>query len=393
MDAWTEKGSTRDLSLDINRLTLGVISYTGFGKRLDFAEGISDSKGVIPSGYRLSLLHALHTVVTYMVRILVVPKWFMKITPMANIALAHTELEKYMRAMIRSETSRLEKDAESKSGAKGNLLTSVLQASAKEGASLGQGRKHAFSEDEVLGNLFLYLLAGYETTANAITYGLVTLALHQDIQDRVIEEIDGAYREAQSSGRDALNYTDDFEKLEYTFGFMYETFRLYPGVTLITKINLKPATVSVYPENEKPQRHVLPADCRVYLNVNAVHYHPRYWPDPLDIKPERWMNDITVKGPGADTNGKKIDASDRARQVRGKLMTFSGGARACLGRKFAQSEYMSVLSTLLRERRVVLGEGLNAAVVKQDLDRLASGGVTLSPLKHVHLALDRRGGK
>ena len=390
MDSWTREGPTRDLSLDINRLTLGVISYTGFGVKLNFAEGISDSK-IVPKGFNLSLLHALHTVVTYMVRILVVPKWLMRISPMAHIALAHTELERYMRAMIRSEKKKLEKDHEHQIGvAKGNLLISVLQASAKEGISLGQGRKHAFSEDEVLGNLFLYLLAGYETTANAITYGLITLALRQDLQEKVITEIDDIYRGAHEGGRKDLNYSDDFEKLEYTFGFMYETFRLYPGVTLITKVNLKPAKVHIYPEDEESRQYVLPAQCRVYLNVNAVHYHDRYWPEPLQIKPERWMSDVSIRGPETQTPNKKVDASDRARQVRGRLMTFSGGARACLGRKFAQSEYMSVLSTLLREYRVVLGTGLNPATVKRELDNLASGGVTLSPLRYVPLALEKR---
>lgn len=390
MDSWSNEGSTRDLSLDINRLTLGVISYTGFGQRLEFSTEITDSTSTNPPGFKLSLLHALHTVVTYMVKILIVPKWLMKITPMANIALAHTELEHYMRAMIKSETAKVEKDAEYQSSdAKGNLLTSLLRASAKEGAALGKGRKHAFTEDEVLGNLFLYLLAGYETTANAITYGLITLALRQDLQDLVVAEIDGVYEEAGSAGRTELNYADDFGKLKYTFGFMYETFRLYPGVTLITKTISKPTSITVYPEGEQSRQHLLPAQCRVYLNVNAVHYHERYWPDPLAIRPERWMNEITAKAQKSG-NEKAVDASDKARQVRGTLMTFSGGARACLGRKFAQAEYISMLATLLKEYRVVLGDGMNADVVKREIDTLSSGGVTMSPLNYVKLALKKR---
>ncbi|KAL8699009.1 MAG: hypothetical protein Q9201_006255, partial [Fulgogasparrea decipioides] len=315
MDSWSKEGSARDPSLDINRLTLGVFSYTGFGQRLDFAEEISNSRSTIPPGYKLSLLHSLRTVVKHMVKILIIPTWFMKMTPMAEIALAYTELEKYMRALIKSETTKLEKDSEySSSDAKCNLLVSVLRASAKEGTTLGQGRKHAFSEDEVLGNLFIYLIAGYETTANAITYGLIILALRPDLQDKIIAELDAVYDEAHAAGRTELTYSEDFEKLEYTFGFMYETFRLYPGLAIITKMISKPVTITVYPENEQPRQHLLPAQCRVYLNVNAVHYHERYWPEPLKIRPERWMNKITVKGQNAETTGKKVDASDRARQ-------------------------------------------------------------------------------
>ena len=389
MDSWSEEGSNRDLSLDINKLTLGVISLTGFGERLDFAAETSEPGKTVPPGHKLSLLSALHTVTTYMVKILLFPKWFMKMTPMAGIALAHTELEKYMRAMIQSETANLNKDAEYQSSeAKGNLLTSVLRASEREGAASGQGRKHAFTEDEVLGNLFLYLLAGFETTANAITYGLITLALRPDLQDKVISEIDRVYKEAYDAGRSELTYADDFEKLEYTFGFMYEIFRLYPGVVNITKMIPNETSITVYPENEEPRHHLLPAECRVYLNVNAVHYNKRYWPEPFKIKPERWMNE-NAKG-SADLSNKKVVAADRTRQVKGTLMTFSGGARACLGRKFTQSEYVSMLATLLREYRVVLGEGMKSETVKREIDTLAAGSVTLSPLNYVKLALEKR---
>lgn len=61
---------------------------------------------------------------------------------------------------------------------------------------------------------------GYETTANAIAYGLIVLALHQNIQTEVINEVDAVYARAQQAGRTKLTYGDDFEALEYTYGFM-----------------------------------------------------------------------------------------------------------------------------------------------------------------------------
>ena len=391
MDAWSKEGSTRDWSLDVNRLTLGVICYTGFGQRLEFPDEASDLKSTPTPGNKTNLLDFFQTVVIHLVKISIIPKWFMQMTPMAGIVHAKMELENYMRALIKSETAKIEKDADYQSSdAKGNLLTSVLRASAKEGAELGRSRKHAFSEDEVLGNLFIYLLAGYETTANAITYGLITLALRQDLQDKVIAEIDRVHDEADAAGRKALSYSEDFEKLEYTFGFMYETFRLYAGVPIITKMISKPTTITVYPANEQPRQHTLPAQCRVYLNTHAVHYNERYWPEPLNIRPERWMNEIRVKAQDPEPGSRKTDASDKTRQVRGTLMTFSGGARACLGRKFAQSEYISMLATLLREYRLVLGEGVDASIAQRETDTLASGGITLSPLNYVKLALEKR---
>jgi hypothetical protein len=49
---------------------------------------------------------------------------------------------------------------------------------------------------------------------------LITLALRPDIQDKVIEEIDAVYADAASAGRTELSYNEDFEKLQYTYGFM-----------------------------------------------------------------------------------------------------------------------------------------------------------------------------
>lgn len=78
-----------------------------------------------------------------------------------------------------------------------------------------------------MGNLFLYLLAGYETTANAILYGLICLALYPDVQENVLSEIDAICATAEVEGRDELTYGDDFAKLKYTYGFMVSlSFRL-----------------------------------------------------------------------------------------------------------------------------------------------------------------------
>ena len=241
----------------------------------------------------------------------------------------------------------------------------------------------------MLGNILPYLLAEYETTANATTYGFITLALRQDLQDRVMEEIDGTYAEGAAQGRTSLNYTDDFEKFPYTYGFMYQVFYLYPGVCIITKMAPKNTTITVYPEDTPPRQHVLPAECRVYLNVNAVHCHERYRPEPWALRPERWMGTIGAVA-NERTDSKKVVVSDKSRQVRGTLMTFSGGARACLGRNFTQPEYVSVLATILREYRIVLGEGMGSKVVKQETDHLAAGMVTLAPLKYIKLALKTR---
>lgn len=394
-ESWS-KESARELQLDVNALTLAVISLTAFGKRVNWTSKAKEDEKP-PSGYKISFLKAIHDTTGYIIVILLFPRWFLNLTPWREAAVAHQQLDKYMREIIRSEKAQINENKDHQSStARGNLLTSLLKASAEEGVanSNPNTKKQGFTEDEVMGNLFLYLLAGYETTANAILYALIVLALRPDLQANVIAEIEQVYSEVRAEGRTELTYTQDFEKLVYTYGFMYETFRLYPGGIIVTKMVNKPTSILVSSTEDPdvpPREHILPKECRVYLNAPAVHYTERYWPDCTVLDPSRWAKAITVSNPTEpSTTDKKVVAADKTRQVRGSLLTFSGGARACLGRKFAQSEFIAFLVTLLAEHEVVLGKGMDPKVVQKDIDLRAAGKLTLSPLNSVKLALKKR---
>ncbi|KAL4922535.1 cytochrome P450 [Aspergillus aurantiobrunneus] len=385
MGAWAKAPPT-EIQRDVNALTLAIISLAGFGRRLDWTKD-NDNED-IPAGYQLSFLHALQDTLHHMVPILLFPRWLLSVI-LSKAALAHAQLDQYLRDIIRDQKAKLLADINHQDKeTRGNLLTAVVRASvvmdseqtsAKSTGSAGE-RKQGFTEDETMGNLFIYLLAGYETTANAIVYGLAALALHQDIQDQVIEEIDNAHARVQSANRSELTYEDDFEFLEYTYGFMYETFRLFPGVTLITKMVHNPERI-ITDGPDGPMSYNLPGGTRVYLNAPAVHYHPKYWPEPYRLDPNRWRS-----SPG----GKHVVASDKTRQMKGTLLTFSDGSRACLGRKFAQAEYIAFFATLLRQYRVSLAPGSDPVVVERDLFGKSAGTITLAPLGNVRLRIRLR---
>lgn len=222
--SWSEHAS-RKLQLDVNGLTLAVISQAGFGKRLDWTSNSTEQAKNIPPGYKRSFLQAINDTTSHMAAILLLPNWLLSLTPLRKAAIAHRQLDKYMREMIGLEKEKIARDKDHQSeSARGNLLTSLMRASAHEAAATlkagDTGRKTVFTDDEIMGNLFIYLLAGYETTANAILYGLIVLALRPDLHDKVTEEIDHVYAAAAREGRADLSYADDFEKLQYTYGFM-----------------------------------------------------------------------------------------------------------------------------------------------------------------------------
>ena len=50
--------------------------------------------------------------------------------------------------------------------------------------------KRTVTDEEVLSNSLLFMLAGTETTASALGYICFNLTKHQDVQTKLIEEID-----------------------------------------------------------------------------------------------------------------------------------------------------------------------------------------------------------
>lgn len=155
--------------------------------------------------------------------------------------------------------------------------------------------------------------------------------------------------------------------------------------------------MQLYDEETNDKRAVvLPAGCRVYLSSPGVHYHPRYWEDAEKLKPERWFTDkfSSHQGNGGaevDQGSRHVVAADKTRQMRGTLLTFSDGARACLGRKFAQAEFMAFFATLLRQFRVTFADGVDVKKVKSDLDNKSAGKiVSLTPLSGFSLELRQR---
>jgi cytochrome P450 len=225
MSSW-HKQNPSSIQRDVDSLSLAVIAKAGFGQRLDWTAHSTATEQAVPSGHKLSFTEAMNETTQHMIPVLLLPRWLMYITPLRKAAIAHGEFEKHVRGMIRAEKRNItESKGYASASARGNLLTSVLRASESEAAAAPKSgdKKQAFSEDEVMGNLFLYLLAGYETTSNAMVYGLISLALDPAIQENIIAEVDKIYAEAASEGRAELTYADDFEKFQYTYGFMVRT--------------------------------------------------------------------------------------------------------------------------------------------------------------------------
>ena len=97
-----------------------------------------------------------------------------------------------------------------------NLLTALIRA--EELQDEKESRK--MDAQEVMGNAFIFLFAGHETTANTLHYALLLLAQHPDVQQSLLNEIDDVYDLAAREGRSQLEYELDFNRARWTFAIM-----------------------------------------------------------------------------------------------------------------------------------------------------------------------------
>jgi cytochrome P450 len=239
-----------------------------------------------------------------------------------------------------------------------------------------------------MGNAFVFILAGHETTANTLHYGILSLALNLSAQRRLQQDLD---RHFGNRLVDDWDYETDAPALfgSMTGAVMNETLRCFPPIISVFKRATRGQSQTLTFQGKKV---VVPGGCKVSLGVVAAHQNPKYWPgnDPLEFRPERWfVNPTLVKETDAVKNntveedtedtgdiggprGSDIAAS-LFRPPRGAYLPFSEGHRACLGRRFAQVQILAVLAVLFRQYSVELA--VDEWVSDEELDKMPVGGV------------------
>lgn len=181
------------------------------------------------------------------------------------------------------------------------------------------------------------LLAGHETTANALAFGLGLLARHPSVLRRVVTEL------AEVLG-DRVATNADLDQLPVLDAVVKETLRLYPPAWMVSRSANEDVEVG---------GHRLPKGAFLFVPVHAIHRLPACWDQPEGFDPDRWLD----------------GRAEPARKA-GAYLPFGLGQRRCIGEHLGMMEAKLVLATLLRALRIELLPG-------QDLDPEVS--VTLRP--------------
>ncbi|GAC1377890.1 MAG: cytochrome P450 [Hymenobacter sp.] len=172
--------------------------------------------------------------------------------------------------------------------------------------------------DRVLDEALILLVAGHETSANALTW-LTYLLAHQPAEAAGIRtEMD-----AVLAGR-APTF-EDLPRLGKALHAVQEAMRYYPPAWLVDRVAVADDTYRGLP---------IPKGTLFSLYFYGLHHDEKYWPNPETFRPARFAG-----GPAHPV-------------VPGAYVPFGGGPRLCIGMQFALTEMQLVTLELLRQFEV-----------------------------------------
>ena len=179
------------------------------------------------------------------------------------------------------------------------------------------------SDEAILHECMHLLVAGHETSSNALCWTLYLLSTHPEHVERVRAEYE------RVAGDSVLQYAD-LAQLPVTTQVVEESLRLYPPFWMVDR-------VAVADDHVMGVR--IPKGTIVVAFIYGAHRSPRLWEDPDRFVPERFSPER------------------KAAQPPFSYLPFGGGPRGCVGGNFAMLQMLMIVGRLLRRYDFELAPG------------------------------------
>ncbi len=161
-----------------------------------------------------------------------------------------------------------------------------------------------------------FILAGHETTANALSWMWYLLALNPDVRDRMLGEVD------EVLGERSTPTLEDVGKLKWTSACFQEAMRMFPPAWIVPRVCI---------EDDVIDGHRIRKGSGILIPIHSLHHDPRFWPDPEVYDPTRFLPE-NIK-----------------HHHRSSYLPFGGGRRICAGKSFALIEGSLVTAMMSRQ--------------------------------------------
>nr|AIA24412.1 p-coumarate 3-hydroxylase [Sinopodophyllum hexandrum] len=316
----------------LSKVSFNNITRLAFGKRFENPDGTLDEQGkelktIVDNGVKIggSLSVAEHI------------QWLRWMFPVDEAAFNRhaTRRDNLTRVIMDEHTLARQKSG----GAKQHFVDALLTLQ----------QKYDLSDDTIIGLLWDMLQAGMDTTVIATEWGMAELVKNPRVQSKAQEELDRVI------GLERVMTEADIPNLPYLQCVAKEALRLHPPTPLMLphKANA----------NVKIGGYDIPKGSNVHVNVWAIGRDPTIWKDPIEFRPERFLEE---------------DVDMRGHDFR--LLPFGAGRRVCPGAQLAIYLVTSMLGHLLHHFHWTPAPGVDP----EDIDLAENPGLVTYMRKPIH---------
>jgi cytochrome P450 len=196
-----------------------------------------------------------------------------------------------------------------------DLLQSLMDARYSDGEGM--------SDELVLSESMQLLVAGHETSSNALSWLFYLLSSRPDCLERVRQEFDAVLGDAPLSH-------SDVPRFEFATQVIQEALRLYPPFWMIDRMAVA---------DDRAGDLAIPRGSMVIVFVYGAHHAQRYWDDPERFDPARFSK------------------THEKQQTPFTYLPFGAGPRGCIGSNYAMLQILMILSILIRRYDFQLSPG------------------------------------
>ena len=198
----------------------------------------------------------------------------------------------------------------------------------------------AFSDSFLRDVVLNFVIAGRDTTAQALSWAFYMACCHEDEQKRVQDEIDEVLNKQQTPNSDKVHISyDALSSMKYLDAFCHEVLRLYPSVPKEAK--------HVYKADTLPDGTKLEGGELLVFFPWLMGRDPNLWEDPMRFDPNRFF--------------------DKPKPSPFIFTAFQAGPRMCLGMNMAILEMKSVLARVLSTFSVTLAQDKNSVTYRNSV--------------------------
>ncbi len=297
---WRAAAAVRevDLAHEMTALTLDIVSNAVIGS------AFASDGGAVSEAVRVAQEHINWQIMRLLT-------WSDRIPTPRNRRFKHalSTLNDAVYALLDERRHELAARSDSALGPRrSDLLTLLIEALDVDGS------EH-MTEMQLRDEVMTILLAGHETTANALVWAWHYIAANPEVSERLRAEVD-----AVLGGRQPC--LGDLAALKYTRMVFDEALRLRPPVWALFRCPLTDDVLGGYR---------VPSFTTIILSPYVTHRHPEFWDDPERFDPERFLPERVAERP------------------RYAFFPFGGGPRMCLGGEFATMEGVMALASMAQE--------------------------------------------